>query len=116
MPPIMVKSPNNPGGLPIEVLDGFRKSLAANRAQFYREVASKPFYGFNRPGSTPPDGVVENWWRQGMMGGAKAHYDGIKAFSETDLTEDLKSIDVPNSSCRAKTTKSFPTKALPCSR
>jgi non-heme chloroperoxidase len=95
VPPIMVKSPNNPGGLPIEVFDGFRKSLAANRAQFYREVASKPFYGFNRPGAPPLDGVVDNWWRQGMMGGAKAHYDGIKAFSETDLTEDLKSIDVP---------------------
>jgi non-heme chloroperoxidase len=95
VPPIMVKSPNNPGGLPIEVFDGFRKSLAANRAEFYREVASKPFYGFNRPGAKTLDGVVENWWRQGMMGGAKAHYDGIKAFSETDLTEDLKSIDVP---------------------
>jgi non-heme chloroperoxidase len=95
VPPIMVKSPNNPGGLPIEVFDGFRKSLAANRAEFYREIASKPFYGFNRPGAKPLDGVIENWWRQGMMGGAKAHYDGIKAFSETDLTEDLKSIGVP---------------------
>ena len=83
VPPIMVKSPNNPGGLPIEVFDGFRKSLAAN-----------PFYGFNRPGAKPLDGVIENWWRQGMMGGAKAHYEGIKAFSETDLTEDLKSINV----------------------
>jgi non-heme chloroperoxidase len=91
----MVKSPNNPDGLPISVFDDFRKSLAANRAQFYREIASKPFYGFNRPGAKPVDGVIENWWRQGMMGGAKAHYDGIKAFSETDLTEDLKSIDVP---------------------
>jgi len=95
VPPIMVKSPNNPDGLPISVFDDFRKSLAANRAQFYREVASKPFYGFNRPGAKPLDGVIDNWWRQGMMGGAKAHYDGIKAFSETDLTEDLKSIDVP---------------------
>ena len=95
VPPIMVKSPNNPDGLPISVFDDFRKSLAGNRAQFYREVASKPFYGFNRPGAKPLDGVIENWWRQGMMGGAKAHYDGIKAFSETDLTEDLKSIDVP---------------------
>jgi non-heme chloroperoxidase len=95
VPPIMVKSPNNPGGLPIEVFDGFRKSLAANRAQFYREVASKPFYGFNRASNPPLDGVIDNWWRQGMMGGAKAHYDGIKAFSETDLTEDLKSIGVP---------------------
>lgn len=95
VPPIMVKSPNNPGGLPIDVFDGLRKSLAANRAQFYREIASKPFYGFNRLGSSPLDGVVDNWWRQGMMGSAKAHYDGIKAFSETDLTEDMKSIDVP---------------------
>jgi non-heme chloroperoxidase len=95
VPPIMVKSPNNPDGLPIEVFDGFRKSLAANRAQFYREIAANPFYGFNRPGAHRLDGVIENWWRQGMMGGAKAHYDGIKAFSETDLTEDLKSIDVP---------------------
>ena len=95
VPPIMVKSPNNPDGLPISVFDDFRKNLAANRAQFYREVASKPFYGFNRPGAKPLDGVIENWWRQGMMGGAKAHYDSIKAFSETDLTEDLKSIDVP---------------------
>ena len=95
VPPIMVKSPNNPGGLAIEVLDGLRKSLAANRAEFYREFASKPFYGFNRPNSQPLQGVIDNWWRQGMMGAAKAHYDGIKAFSETDQTEDLKSIDVP---------------------
>ena len=95
VPPIMVKTPSNPGGLPIEVFDGFRSSLAANRAQFYRDVASGPFYGFNRPGAKPLEGVIENWWRQGMMGGAKAHYDGIKAFSETDFTEDLKSIDVP---------------------
>jgi non-heme chloroperoxidase len=95
VPPIMVKSPNNADGLPIDVFDGFRKSLAANRAQFYREITAKPFYGFNRPGVERLDGVIENWWRQGMMGGAKAHYDGIKAFSETDLTEDLKRIDVP---------------------
>jgi non-heme chloroperoxidase len=95
VPPIMIKSPNNPGGLPIEVFDGFRKSLAENRAQFYRDVAASPFYGFNRPGAKRLDGVIENWWRQGMMGGAKAHYDGIKAFSETDQTEDLKSIDAP---------------------
>ena len=95
VPPIMVKSSNNPDGLPVEVFDGFRKSLADNRAQFYRDVASAPFYGFNRPGAKPLEGVIQNWWRQGMMGGAKAHYDGIKAFSETDLTEDLKSIDVP---------------------
>jgi non-heme chloroperoxidase len=95
VPPIMVKSANNPGGLSIEVLDGLRKRLAENRAQFYREFASTVFYGYNRPGAKPLDGVVDNWWRQGMMGSAKAHYDGIKAFSETDQTEDLKSIDVP---------------------
>jgi non-heme chloroperoxidase len=95
VPPIMVKSPNNPGGLSIEVFDGLRKSLAENRAQFYREFASTVFYGYNRPGAKPVDGVIDNWWRQGMMGGIKAHYEGIKAFSETDLTEDLKSIDVP---------------------
>jgi non-heme chloroperoxidase len=95
VPPIMIKSPNNPVGLSIEVFDGFRKSLAENRAQFYRDVAANPFYGFNRAGAKRLDGVIENWWRQGMMGGAKAHYDGIKAFSETDMTEDLKSIDAP---------------------
>lgn len=95
VPPIMVRSPNNPEGLPIEVFDGLRASLAANRAQFYRDVASAPFYGFNRPGTKPLEGVIQNWWRQGIMGGAKAHHDGIRAFSETDLTEDLKSIDVP---------------------
>jgi non-heme chloroperoxidase len=93
--PIMVKTPSNPEGLPIAVFDGLRKGLAANRAQFYREIPAGPFYGFNRPGATPLEGVIENWWRQGMMGGAKAHYDGIKAFSETDQTEDLKNIDVP---------------------
>ncbi len=93
--PIMVKTPGNPGGLPIEVFDGLRASLAANRAQFFRDFAAGPFYGFNRPGAKPLEGVIENWWRQGMMGGANAHYDGIKAFSETDQTEDLKSIDVP---------------------
>jgi non-heme chloroperoxidase len=95
VPPLMVKTPNNPGGLPIEVFDGLRSSLAANRAQFYRDLPAGPFYGFNRPGAKPLEGVIANWWRQGMMGGAKAHYDGIKAFSETDFTEDLKSIDVP---------------------
>lgn len=95
VPPLMVKSPKSPDGLPIEVLDGLRKSLAANRAQFYRDFAANPFYGFNRQGAKRLDGVVENWWRQAMMGGAKAHYDGIKAFSETDFTEDLKSIQVP---------------------
>jgi non-heme chloroperoxidase len=93
--PIMVKTPSNPDGLPIDVFDGLRKGLAANRAQFFRDVPAGPFYGFNRPGANPLEGVIENWWRQGMMGSAKAHYDGIKAFSETDQTEDLKNIDVP---------------------
>jgi non-heme chloroperoxidase len=95
VPPIMVKTPANPGGLPIDVFDGFREQLAANRAQFYFDVASGPFYGFNRPGAQGSPAVVQNWWRQGMVGGAKAHYDGIAAFSETDFTEDLKAIDVP---------------------
>lgn len=95
VPPIMLKTPNNPGGLPMEVFDGFRASLAADRSSFYRAVASGPFYGFNRPGVETRSAVVDNWWRQGMMGGAKAHYDGIKAFSETDFTDDLKAMDVP---------------------
>jgi len=95
VPPIMVKTPANPGGLPTEVLDGLRKALADNRAQFYLDFASGPFYGFNRPGAKPIPGVIQNWWRQGMMGSTKAHYDGIKAFSETDFTEDLKKITVP---------------------
>jgi non-heme chloroperoxidase len=95
VPPIMVKSETNPAGLPIEVFDGFRAALVANRAQFYREVPSGPFYGFNRPGATVLPGVIDNWWRQGMMGGIKPHYDCIKAFSETDFTEDLQVIEVP---------------------
>jgi non-heme chloroperoxidase len=95
VPPIMVKTPANPGGIPIEVFDGLRKSLADNRAQFYIDFSSGPFYGFNRPGAVSIQGVIQNWWRQGMMGSAKAHYDGIKAFSETDFTDDLKIIDVP---------------------
>ncbi len=95
VPPIMVKTPANPGGLPSEVFDGFRADLAANRAQFYRDFASGPFYGFNRPGAKANQGLIENWWRQGMAGSAKAHYDCIKAFSETDFTEDLKAISVP---------------------
>jgi non-heme chloroperoxidase len=95
VPPIMVKTPANPGGLPIEVFDGLRRQLATNRAQFYLDFASGPFYGYNRPGAKASQGVVENWWRQAMMGGAKAQYDGINAFSETDFTEDLKVIDVP---------------------
>ncbi len=95
VPPIMVRTPASSGGLPIEVFDGFRAQLAANRAQFYLDVASGPFYGYNRPGAEPSQGVIQNWWRQGMAGGAKAHYEGIKAFSETDFTEDLQAIDVP---------------------
>ncbi len=95
VPPLMLKTAANPEGTPIEVFDGFRQQLAANRAGFYLDVASGPFYGFNRPGAQASQGVIRNWWRQGMEGGAKAHYDGIKAFSETDFTEDLKTIDVP---------------------
>ena len=95
VPPLMLKTETNPEGLPIEVFDGFRKALADNRAQFFLDVPTGPFYGFNRPGATVYQGVVRNWWRQGMMGSAKAHYEGIKAFSETDQTEDLQSITVP---------------------
>jgi non-heme chloroperoxidase len=95
VPPIMVKSGKNPGGLPLEVFDGFRAAVAANRAQFYVDVPAGPFYGFNRPGAKISQGVVDNWWRQGMMGGIKPQYDCIKAFSETDFTEDLKKIEVP---------------------
>ncbi|GLR49118.1 alpha/beta hydrolase [Shinella yambaruensis] len=95
VPPLMVKTESNPDGTPIEVFDGFRAALAANRAQFFLDVPSGPFYGYNRPGAEPSQGVIENWWRQGMMGSAKAHYEGIKAFSETDQTEDLKAITVP---------------------
>ena len=93
--PLMLKTASNPEGLPIEVFDGFRSALAANRAQFFRDVPAGPFYGFNRDGATVQEGVIQNWWRQGMMGGAKAHHDGIKAWSETDQTEDLKAITVP---------------------
>jgi len=95
VPPVMVKSVSNPGGTPIEAFDGLRAALAANRAQFFLDLPSGPFYGFNRPGAKVDQGVIQNWWRQGMMGGAKAHYDCIKAFSETDFTEDLKAIQVP---------------------
>ncbi len=95
VPPIMLKTDQYPGGLPIEVFDGFRSALAANRAQFFRDVAAGPFYGFNRPDAKVQPAVIDNWWRQGMMGSAKAHYDGIKAFSETDQTADLKAITVP---------------------
>ena len=95
VPPVMVKSDKNPGGIPIEVFDQFRSNLIANRAQFFLDIPTGPFFGFNRPGAQVSKGMIENWWRQGMMGGAKAHYDCIKAFSETDFTEDLKSIEVP---------------------
>ena len=95
VPPIMLKTAANPDGFPMEVFDGFRKQLSANRAQFYLDIASGPFFGFNRPDAKVSQGIIQNWWRQGIMGSAKAHYDGIKAFSETDFTEDLKAIDVP---------------------
>jgi non-heme chloroperoxidase len=95
VPPLLVKTAANPGGTPLELFDGLRKALADNRAQFYLDFASGPFYGFNRPGVTPLAGVIQNWWRQGMIGGAKAQYDCIKAFSETDFTGDLKDIRVP---------------------
>lgn len=95
VPPLVLKTPANPGGLAIELFDGLRQQLAANRAQFYLDFASGPFYGYNRPGATASPGVIQNWWRQAMMGGAKAQSDGIKAFSETDFTDDLKAIDVP---------------------
>ncbi|GBU17793.1 MULTISPECIES: alpha/beta hydrolase [Methylobacterium] len=95
VPPLMLKTEANPEGLPIEVFDGFRKALADNRAQFFLDVPTGPFYGFNREGAEVHQGVIRNWWRQGMMGSALAHYAGIKAFSETDQTEDLKAISVP---------------------
>jgi non-heme chloroperoxidase len=95
VPPLMVKTPANPGGLPKEVFDGFQAQVASNRAQFYLDVPTGPFYGYNRPGAKVSQGVIQNWWRQGMMGGTKAHYDGIVAFSQTDFTEDLKKITVP---------------------
>ncbi|PIC00299.1 alpha/beta hydrolase [Caulobacter sp. X] len=93
--PIMLKTAANPGGLPMEVFDGFRNGTAFNRAQFFRDVAAGPFYGFNRPGAKVSEGVIDNWWRQGMQAGVKPLYDCVKAFSETDFTEDLKKIDVP---------------------
>jgi len=95
VPPLMVKTDANPDGLPKKVFDDFQSALAANRSSFYRDIAAGPFYGFNRPGVKASEAVIENWWRQGMMGGAKAHYDGIVAFSQTDFTEDLKKITVP---------------------
>src|ERR1700737_2842536 len=95
VPPLMVKTEKNPGGLPKEVFDGLQAQLAANRSQFYRDLPAGPFYGFTRPGVKAAEPIIQNWWRQGMMGGAKAHYDGIVAFSQTDFTEDLKKITVP---------------------
>jgi len=95
VPPLMVKTAANPGGLPKEVFDDLQEQTANNRAQFYRDLAAGPFYGFNRPGAKVSPAIVDNWWRQGMMGGAKAHYDGIVAFSQTDFTDDLKKITVP---------------------
>ncbi|GAB3557956.1 non-heme chloroperoxidase [Actinopolyspora lacussalsi] len=95
VPPLMVRTESNPDGLPKDVFDDFQRQLAENRSQFYRDIAAGPFYGFNRPGAEPSEAVIQNWWRQGMMGGAKAHYDGVVAFSQTDFTDDLKRITVP---------------------
>jgi non-heme chloroperoxidase len=95
VPPLMLKTAANPGGLPIDVFDGLRAAQRADRAQFYLDLPTGPFYGFNRPGAKVSEGLIRNWWRQGMMGGVKATYDCIKAFSETDFTEDLRKIDVP---------------------
>jgi non-heme chloroperoxidase len=95
VPPLMVQTPDNPGGLPKEVFDNFQQQVATNRAQFYRDIPAGPFYGYNRAGATPSEGIIQNWWRQGMMGSAKAHYDGVVAFSQTDFTEDLKKITLP---------------------
>ena len=95
VPPLMLQTDANPGGLPKSVFDGLQEQVATERSVFYRDFAAGPFYNFNRPGVEPIEAIIENWWRQGMMGGAKAHYDGIVAFSQTDFTEDLKQITVP---------------------
>jgi non-heme chloroperoxidase len=95
VPPLMVKTDANPNGLPKKVFDDLQAALAADRSGFYRDVPAGPFYGYNRPGAKPSEAIIQNWWRQGMMGGAKAHYDGIVAFSQTDFTEDLKKITIP---------------------
>ena len=95
VPPIMVQTPDNPGGLPKSVFDGLQEQVATNRTSFYRDLPSTAFYGYNRPGVQANEAIIQNWWRQGMMGGAKAHYDGIVAFSQTDFTEDLQKISVP---------------------
>jgi non-heme chloroperoxidase len=95
VPPLMVKSATNPGGLPKDVFDGIQQQVATNRAQFYRDLPATAFYGFNRPGAKVQEGLIQNWWRQGMMGSVKAHYDGVVAFSQTDFTEDLKKLNLP---------------------
>jgi len=95
VPPLMVKTAANPGGLPKAVFDELQVKLATNRSQFYYDFAAGPFYGYNRPGAKASQGVIWNWWRQSMMGGAKAHYDGVVAFSQTNFTDDLKKITVP---------------------
>ncbi|MGJ4906747.1 alpha/beta fold hydrolase [Bradyrhizobium sp. HKCCYLS2033] len=95
VPPLMVQTAANPGGLPKSVFDDFQTQVATRRAEFYRDVAAGPFYGYNKPGAKPSEAVIQNWWRQGMMGSAKAHYDGVVAFSQTDFTEDLKTITLP---------------------
>ncbi|WP_437075687.1 alpha/beta fold hydrolase [Streptomyces sp. enrichment culture] len=95
VPPLMVQTKSNPAGLPVEVFDGFREGVATDRSQFYLDIASGPFYGFNRPGADVSQGIIQNWWRQGMAGSAQAHHEGIRAFSETDFTDDLRAIDVP---------------------
>jgi hypothetical protein len=110
VPPLMVQTEANPGGLPKSVFDGFQAQVAANRSIFYRELASGPFYGFNRPGVEPSEAIIQNWWRQGMTGAAKAHYDGIVAFSQTDFTEDLKQITCRSWSCTATTIRSSRTR------
>ncbi|MFD7768417.1 alpha/beta fold hydrolase [Streptomyces sp. NPDC059787] len=95
VPPLMVQTESNPAGLPVEVFDGFREGVATDRSQFYLDIASGPFYGFNRPGADVSQGIIQNWWRQGMAGSAQAHHEGIRAFSETDFTDDLRAVDVP---------------------
>jgi non-heme chloroperoxidase len=95
VPPLMVRTEANPAGLPVEVFDGFREGVATDRSQFYLDIASGPFYGFNRPGADVSQGIIQNWWRQGMAGSAQAHHEGVEAFSETDFTDDLRAIDVP---------------------
>ena len=113
VPPVMVQSGANPGGIPMEVFDGFRAALSKNRAQFYMDVPSGPFYGFNRDDAKVSQGLIDSWWRQGMAGGAKAHYDCIAAFSETDFTEDLEAITFPSCFCTARMIRSCRSKTPP---